>query len=258
MTCRRARRSLYELRYGAVADAEGLDEHLAGCAGCRAERDRLVRLDAVLAATPCGEPEGTDLERVTAAALADIARTPVAAPRALWPRVAGVAAAACLVFACGLMAGRGLFPREVVRTRVVDLPRIVERTVEVPVHVPVEVPVQVVRDRVVVREVRVPGPRHSPAQPTARPEATNVAGQGGFSGPVKLNEVDVPVLAVSVAPPPAVVREILPVTPVKDAPPPHAPTDEPQSRSDGPATFTQGPMIEAGSPSSDVTLASLN
>ncbi len=149
MNCRHARREMDRLLYGAPRDRDRLDQHLRQCEACRGELARLAKLDAALQEGLAWEPEQADLERVTGAILDAVARQREGAPvRPLltWRRSAAACAAVCAVFVCGLLAGRHLFPREIVGTKAVAGPRIGE---------PVGPPIQVIEERVVTRKVPV-------------------------------------------------------------------------------------------------------
>ncbi len=215
MRCRQARREMYELLYGVTRDRAVLEEHLGRCEACRVEFARLEQLDTAFREELRWEPEHADLERVTRAVLDTVVRAPTASRHRLvaWPRLAAALAALVAVFACGAMAGRTLLPREVVITRIVEKPKIVERTVEVPFEIikerVVTREVPVVRTRVVYRDRLVPWYAIGPPAPAPEAEPR----------PVKAAEVALPVQAVSFVYSPPVTHELTPVT--------LAPADEP-------------------------------
>ena len=213
MRCRRARRLIYEPSHGRAADRRFLEEHLARCAQCRTESVRLERLDATMRAELRFEPDEPALESVSEAALARIAALPDKRVRGvpMWPRLAAALAVACAVFASGVSVGRGLFPREIVTTRVVVEPRIEERVVEAPREIirerVVDRIVPVVRERVVYRQApRESGPGGGPRPAEER-------------APVKLAEVAVPVRTVSWVWRTPVIRSTSPVAVAGEAPP---------------------------------------
>jgi len=99
-------------RLGALLDDElapeartALDRHLQGCAGCRAELDRLARLDAELDLVPRIEPNPFFLTRLRQR----VADERAAPRRGRWPRAAvlsGVAAGLLLAALAGSRLGR--------------------------------------------------------------------------------------------------------------------------------------------------------
>jgi hypothetical protein len=144
MTCDDARELMHEALDGCEGAAERLEAHLAQCDNCVRDFDMLQRTQEAVAAVVGREPSPERLERAAIAALA--VGTP--AQRSPWV-AAAIAASVLLAFGIGILAGRSVWPREVIRT--VRVPNIVEKVVEREVRV--EVPV--VEERVVVKRVPV-------------------------------------------------------------------------------------------------------
>jgi len=144
MDCKQARQLMHEALDGGGEVAPPLAEHLSACPACRQEHAALSAVQNLVATEVAGEPPRESLERVSAVVLSRLAHERPARSGAAW-RTLAVAAGLLLVFGLGLVAGRGLWPRETVRVE--RVPQVVERIVER------EVPV--VEERVVVKRVPV-------------------------------------------------------------------------------------------------------
>jgi predicted anti-sigma-YlaC factor YlaD len=144
MDCKQARKLMHEALDGRGEVEPALAEHLSACAACRNEYAALGAVQNLVAAKVAGEPPQESLERVSAGVLGRLAREKQVHAGAAWRSLA-VAAGLLLVFGLGLLAGRELWPREVVRVE--RVPQVVERIVEREVRV--------VEERVVVERVPV-------------------------------------------------------------------------------------------------------
>jgi hypothetical protein len=143
---------MQEILDGVEIDPTGLQRHLAECADCRSEWDRLQQVHGMVAQAVNREAPPERLERATSAAMDKIQQQPVRPTahglRLSWACVAALVVASLLI---GVCTGRALWPREVI------VPKTVTRVVKVPeVHEKiVKVDVPVVQERVVVRRVPV-------------------------------------------------------------------------------------------------------
>lgn len=144
MDCKRAKQLMHEALDGGAENEPALAEHLAACAACRNEHAALRAVQNLVAAEVSCEPPEESLERVSAVVLSRLACEKQVHGGAAW-RTLAVAASVMLVFGLGLLAGRELWPREIVRVE--RVPQVVERIVER------EVPV--IEERVVVERVPV-------------------------------------------------------------------------------------------------------
>lgn len=175
MNCDEARRLMHEVLDGEELPREQLGGHLSGCAACRAEFEALQAIQAAVErAVSCAAPSQA-LERATHGALQALRyeRAPAHGGRR-WLAVA-VAAGVLGAFGLGLLGGRAVWPREVLKVE--RVPQVVEKVVEVGVPVVkeriVERRVTVERTRIVYREPEVHWSREmiERAPVAERPEA---------------------------------------------------------------------------------------
>ena len=165
MSCRRARSMMHKTLDERGAPPNDLVAHLGACTRCADHFGRLrAARDAVLVAVSAPVPgerlrEAVERARVRATSNPPAtALTPTLSRRekgfrpAMW--VGASLGFALVTFALGAWVGSTAWPREVVTVRTEVRPEYVDRLVEKRVEVPV--PVVEVRERVVVRTVRVP------------------------------------------------------------------------------------------------------
>jgi len=230
MDCRGARLRMHETLDGREPVPADLTEHLRACTECANHYSRLraaqgAVCSAVWAPVP-GERlhEAVERARAGAEALGSAAPTP-----RLHPARLGVALTCGLaVFALGAWCGRTAWPREVATVRTEVRPEIVERVVEKRVEVPV--PVVEVRERVVVRMVRVAAPVRA-ARGSRGPEVPP-ARTFGAAGPRSAPAFHIPPLAT-----PVVSQEVLPATIAGPTRPPGEPGDAGLPDPDSPQGF---------------------
>lgn len=169
MTCTEARDLMHQALDGCEEARRRLEAHLAECPECRDEFEALQRAQDVVAEMVASEPPEDRLERAMVAALAVADHRQHT--RSPWAALA-MAAAVLVAFGVGLLAGRAVWPREVVRME--RVPQIVEKVVEREVPVVEErvvvKRVPVVRERIVYRDRPAKATEAEEQPPAAPPE----------------------------------------------------------------------------------------
>lgn len=138
------------------SDEGPIASHLAQCGVCRALFASLRGADAAVRAVVTAPVDEPRAERAARAALAGLGVAPHRRPAARPLLGLAAVASAVVLFAGGAWFGRCAWPREVVVVRTELQPQVVERVVERIVPAEAPPPRTIVRERVVVRTVRVP------------------------------------------------------------------------------------------------------